>query len=91
MTVEKTSLTSSPISDQLEELHRKFSSVTDGAVATYIPELAKANPDWFGICIVTTNGGIYEAGDSRQEFTIQSIRSPSSMVSRSRIMAAPRC
>ena len=76
MTAEKTSLTSSPISDQLEELHRKFSSVTDGAVATYIPELAKANPDWFGICIVTTNGGIYEAGDSRQEFTIQSISKP---------------
>lgn len=76
MTAEKSSLTSSPISDQLEELHRKFSSITDGAVATYIPELAKANPDWFGICIVTTNGGIYEAGDSRQEFTIQSISKP---------------
>jgi len=76
MTVAKTSLTSSPISDQLEELHRKFASITEGAVATYIPELAKANPDWFGICIVTTNGGIYEAGDSRQEFTIQSISKP---------------
>jgi glutaminase len=76
MTVEKISITSSPISDQLEELHRKFSGISDGAVATYIPELAKANPDWFGICIVTTNGGIYEAGDSRQEFTIQSISKP---------------
>src|SRR5258707_388335 len=76
MTAEKISLTSSPISDQLEELHRKFSSIGDGAVATYIPELAKANPQWFGICIVTTNGGVYEAGDSRQEFTIQSISKP---------------
>ncbi|MEP6669840.1 MAG: glutaminase A [Chthoniobacter sp.] len=76
MTAEKTSLTSSPISDQLEELHRTFSSIGEGAVATYIPELAKANPNWFGICIVTTNGGIYEAGDSRQEFTIQSISKP---------------
>ncbi|MEI9895790.1 MAG: glutaminase A [Chthoniobacter sp.] len=76
MTAEKISLTSSPISDQLEELHRKFLSITDGAVASYIPELLKANPEWFGICIVTTNGGIYEAGDSRQEFTIQSISKP---------------
>ena len=66
----------SPISAHLRELHRELSTNTDGAVATYIPELAKANPDWFGICVVTTNGGVYEAGDSRQTFTIQSISKP---------------
>lgn len=76
MTADKSSLTSSPISDQLDELHRKFSGMTDGVVAAHISELARANPNWFGICIVTTNGGIYEAGDSRQEFTIQSISKP---------------
>ncbi len=68
--------TSSPIHDQLEELHREFSQIHDGEVATYIPELGKANPDWFGICVVTANGGIYEVGDSRQEFTIQSLSKP---------------
>lgn len=47
-----------------------------GNVATYIPELAKANPDWFGICIVSAGGHVYEVGDSRQEFTIQSISKP---------------
>jgi glutaminase len=66
----------SPIQDFLEELHRKFSADHEGAVATYIPELAKANPDWFGICIVTANGSVYEVGDARQEFTIQSISKP---------------
>lgn len=66
----------SPIREQLEELHREISQVGEGALATYIPELAKANPQWFGICIVTTNGGVYEVGDSRQEFTIQSISKP---------------
>ena len=76
MTTHKASLASSPISDQLEELHRKYSCITEGTVAKYIPELAKANPEWFGICIVTTNGGIYEVGDSRQEFTMQSISKP---------------
>ena len=45
-------------------------------MATYIPELAKANPDAFGICLVTTGGHLYEVGDSRQEFTIQSICKP---------------
>jgi glutaminase len=76
MPADKISLPSSPINDQLADLHRKFSAGGDGAVASHIPELAKANPDWFGICIVTTNGGIYEIGDSRQEFTIQSISKP---------------
>src|SRR5213075_2782657 len=42
----------------------------------YIPELAKANPDWFSICLVTTSGAVYEVGDSGQTFTIQSISKP---------------
>jgi glutaminase len=66
----------SPVQHHLEQLHGELAGVTEGAVATYIPELAKANPDWFGICVVTTNGGIYEAGDARQTFTIQSISKP---------------
>jgi len=67
---------SSPVLDYLQEIHRKFVDVNDGAVATYIPELAKANPDWFGVSLVTTGGEIYEVGDSRQLFTIQSISKP---------------
>lgn len=66
----------SPVQDFLNNIHREFSGVNDGAVATYIPELAKANPDWFGICLVTANGSVYEVGDTRQEFTIQSISKP---------------
>ena len=50
--------------------------MAEGKVATYIPGLAKANPDWFGICLVTANGTAYEVGDSRQPFTIQSISKP---------------
>ena len=66
----------SPVLDYLEQLRKEFAAVKDGAVATYIPELAKANPDWFGICLVTATGAIYEVGDSRQPFTIQSISKP---------------
>ena len=68
--------TSSPIHDYLEELHRQFAGLTEGELATYIPELAKANPQWFGICLVTATGAVYEVGDSRQAFTIQSISKP---------------
>jgi len=66
----------SPIMDYLHELREEFSSLDQGEIADYIPELAKANGDWFGICIATTEGNIYEVGDSRQEFTIQSISKP---------------
>lgn len=66
----------SPILSLLEDLHQRLSSVTDGAVATYIPELARANPDWFGICVATATGSVYEVGDTTQPFTIQSISKP---------------
>lgn len=67
---------SSPILDYLTDLHREISAIKDGNVATYIPELAKANPDWFGICIVTAAGTVYEVGDTLIPFTIQSISKP---------------
>ena len=68
--------TTSPVQEFLEHIYREFVGVKDGAVATYIPELAKADPDWFGICLVTANGAVYEIGDTAQEFTIQSISNP---------------
>ncbi len=55
----------SPVQTYLETLYQRHKDVTDGAVATYIPELAKADPNWFGMCLVTATGSIYEVGDSR--------------------------
>ncbi len=63
----------SPISACLARLYERHRNVTEGAVANYIPELAKADPNWFGICIATRDGHFYEIGDTRQKFTIQSI------------------
>ncbi len=67
---------SSPVLDYLNELQTQYAGLSEGNVATYIPELAKANPDWFGICVVTASGAIYEVGDFLQPFTIQSISKP---------------
>jgi len=72
----ESAVTPSPIQEYLEEIHGRHASLQEGNVATYIPELAKANPEWFGLCLVTTSGHVYEAGDSRQHFTIQSISKP---------------
>jgi glutaminase len=66
----------SPILRILEDLHQRVSSHHEGAVATYIPQLARANPDWFGICVATATGGVYSVGDYEQQFTIQSISKP---------------
>ena len=66
----------SPIQAYLERLHARHSDLRTGDVATYIPELGKADPEWFGISLATTDGRVYEVGDSRQQFTIQSISKP---------------
>jgi len=66
----------SPIQTYLEQLYDKFSDVKEGALADYIPELAKADPALFGICLVTVDGHIYQVGDSLHKFTIQSISKP---------------
>ena len=66
----------SPILSCLWQLHEKHRTNFDGQVATYIPELAKANPQLFGIALVTADGQVYEVGDSRHLFTIQSISKP---------------
>jgi glutaminase len=63
----------SPFRQYLNDLHAKYQGVTEGTVANYIPELALADPNWFGICVVTTDGQIFEVGDCEPLFTIQSI------------------
>ena len=51
------------------EYGRKF--LLQGKVADYIPELGKANPVHFGLCIKTEDGRHIEFGDSECRFTIQ--------------------
>jgi glutaminase len=57
----------------LEQLHARITPLKDGSVADYIPELSRADPEWFGIAIATVDGHVYQVGDTRQPFSIQSI------------------
>ena len=68
--------TTLPLQRYLAALHEKYRAMDDGTVTTYIPELAKAAPNWFGICVVTTDGYVYAVGDSEVPFTIQSVSKP---------------
>lgn len=65
-----------PLREVLRELHARYAPLDEGKVADYIPELAKADRRWFGIAIATTDGQVFEVGDSNQLFTIQSISKP---------------
>jgi glutaminase len=65
-----------PLLRFLTACHADFSAETGGAVADYIPELGKADPDHFGISLATLDGHIYEVGDTRVPFTIQSMSKP---------------
>jgi glutaminase len=66
----------SPLRAFLRELHEKYRPLRDGKVADYIPELSKADPNWFGVCVVSVGGQVFDFGDSAQPFTIQSISKP---------------
>jgi glutaminase len=57
----------------LDEAYAKFKDVKEGKNADYIKELAKVDPNIYGIAIVTTDGKIYTKGDLQSAVSIQSI------------------
>ena len=65
-----------PLLRFLDNCLNEFSAETSGNVADYIPELSKADPAYFGISLATLDGHVYEVGDSRVPFTIQSMSKP---------------
>jgi glutaminase len=65
-----------PLLRFLNACHEEFAAESSGAVADYIPELGKADPDHFGISLATLDGHVYEVGDTEVPFTIQSMSKP---------------
>ena len=63
----------SSIQSLLNNLHARYKGVNDGELASYIPELTKANPDHFGMCLASVEGTMFQVGDCNVEFTIQSV------------------
>jgi glutaminase len=68
-TIQSSALAAGSVESFLAALHAEFA----GDVATYIPELGKADPDHFGIVIATTDGRVHAAGAWDVPFTIQSV------------------
>ena len=58
----------------LENIYQSISPYAkEGKPADYIPELAKVNPDQFGMCLHTIYGEIYSIEQADTRFSIQSI------------------
>jgi len=66
-------LSAANISKVLNAAHAKYKNNKDGKNADYIKALADVDSNLFGITIVTVNGDVYEVGDYKSEFSIQSI------------------
>ena len=59
--------------DVLNDAFQAYKALKVGKNADRIPALAKADPNLYGLAIVTVTGGVYEAGAARAEFPIESI------------------
>ena len=60
-----------------EQIRAEHAGYTVGELATYIPELVAADPSGFGISLSSSSDGyVYETGDTGTEFTIQSLSKP---------------
>ncbi|GAA3702615.1 glutaminase [Microlunatus aurantiacus] len=63
----------SPIDDEIRQIFDQCSGIVEGEVATYIPELAAADPTAHGLCVMSVEGHSYAYGAVDVPFTVQSI------------------
>jgi glutaminase len=64
------------VGELLTEAYERYRTVDAGAVADYIPALARNRPDLFGACIVSAAGRMVAVGDAAYRFSIQSVSKP---------------
>ncbi|EAN4947407.1 glutaminase [Salmonella enterica] len=57
----------------IEQAHQKYKSNHDGKVADYIPALATYSPNNFAITLATVDGKIYQVGDVKKAFPMESL------------------
>lgn len=61
------------IDNILKKIYKKVKKIKKGKPASYIPELAKVNPDIYGISVCMADGTMYSIGDFKKEVSIQSV------------------
>jgi len=71
-----TSISAEKFQAVVDEAHKLYKDLDEGANADYIPILTKTPSDLFGVVIATRDGEIYSAGEMDYEFSIQSVSKP---------------
>ncbi|MGI9550078.1 MAG: glutaminase A, partial [Aurantibacter sp.] len=66
----------SSFSDEFASIHKKVRKIRDGKIASYIPQLAKVNPDLWAASVCTVDGQIFSVGDFNEKFCLQSACKP---------------
>ena len=67
---------SSDLLNTLEAIYQTVRPITAGKVASYIPQLAKANPAHWGVAVCLADGSRAAWGDAEQAFCLQSVCKP---------------
>jgi len=62
--------------EDIANLHKKLASINSGKVATYIPELAQADPSLWSVAVVTIDGQELAVGDHDYRYCVQSCAKP---------------
>jgi glutaminase len=60
----------------VDEAHRRYLPVRDGAVSSVYPALRTADPSHFGVVVAGVAGQTHAAGDSTVRFSIMSVAKP---------------
>jgi glutaminase A len=60
----------------IDDAFHKTSSIKSGNVASYIPSLARADPEKYTVSVCSVSGQQYEIGDTDERFCVQSCSKP---------------
>lgn len=64
------------LSGELQEIYESVRQHRGGELASYIPHLAKVDPELFGVAVCSVDGQVLPLGDATADFCVQSCAKP---------------